>query len=109
MEWAEWAAACIKICTNKKYTCKIRTGHIYYAPFLFLIKHMKTELLKQAKRRVPNISVLINMVSKRTRQLIAGERPMIKVDNQQMDLEDISLQEIADGKIMAEIDLSNQE
>jgi DNA-directed RNA polymerase subunit omega len=70
---------------------------------------MKIELLELAKRRVPNTSVLINMVSKRTRQLIAGERPTIKVENQQVDLEDIALQEIAEGKIMAEIDLSGQQ
>lgn len=86
-----------------------RAGHIYYAPFLFLDKYMKIELLELAKRRVPNTSVLINMVSKRTRQLIAGERPTIKVENQQVDLEDIALQEIAEGKIMAEIDLSGQQ
>ncbi|MFC1454187.1 DNA-directed RNA polymerase subunit omega [Verrucomicrobiota bacterium] len=70
---------------------------------------MKIKLLKLATRRVPNISVLINMVSKRTSQLIAGEHPIIKVDNKQMDLEDIALQEIAEGKIMAEIDLSEQQ
>lgn len=69
---------------------------------------MNTELLELAKRRVPNISVLINMVSQRSRQLIAGHRPMVKVENQQVDFEDIALKEIAEGKIMAEIDLAKQ-
>lgn len=69
---------------------------------------MNMELLESARRRVPNVSVLINMVSKRTRQLIAGHRPMIKVENQQVDFEDIALMEIAEGKIMAEIDLAAQ-
>lgn len=69
---------------------------------------MKIELLEQARRRVPNISVLINMVSKRTRQLISGERPMVKPENPQVDLEDIAIREISEGKIMAEIDLSEQ-
>jgi DNA-directed RNA polymerase subunit omega len=71
-------------------------------------KIMNTELLELAKRRVPNTSVLLNMVSKRARQLIAGNRPMIKVANQHADLEDIVLQEIAEGKLMAEIDLASQ-
>ena len=70
---------------------------------------MNTELLEQARHRVPNTSVLVNMVSKRTRQLIAGERPLIKVDSQQFELEDIALQEIVAGKIMAEIDLAGQQ
>ena len=69
---------------------------------------MNVELLELAKHRVPNTAVLVNMVSKRARQLIAGNHPMIKIENQQMDFEDIALKEIAEGKIMAEIDLSSQ-
>ena len=68
---------------------------------------MNVELLELAKRRVPNISVLVNMVSIRARQLIAGNHPMVKLENQQIDFEDIALQEIAEGKIMAEIDLAS--
>jgi DNA-directed RNA polymerase omega subunit len=70
---------------------------------------MNVELLELAKRRVPNIAVLVNMVSKRARQLLAGNHPMIKIENQQMDFEDIALTEIAEGKLMAEIDLSEQQ
>ena len=77
--------------------------------FVFCHKSMNIELLELAKRRVPNTSVLVNMVSKRARQLIAGNHPMVKIENQQMDIEDIALKEIAEGKIMAEIDLSEQQ
>jgi len=73
-----------------------------------MIKKMNVELLEAAKHRVPNISVLINLVSKRSRQLIAGQRPMVKVESRQPELEDIVLKETADGKIMAEIDLSGE-
>lgn len=69
---------------------------------------MNIDLIEAAKRRVPNISVLINMVSKRTKQLIASHRPMVKVDMQHTNSEDIALKEIIEGKIMAEIDLSGQ-
>jgi len=68
---------------------------------------MNIELLESARHRVPNTSVLINMVSTRSRQLIAGQRPMVKVENQQADFEDIALKEIVEGKIMAEIDLAS--
>jgi len=74
--------------------------------FVFCHKTMNVELLELAKRRVPNTSVLVNMVSKRARQLIAGNRPMVKIENPHADFEDIALQEIAEGKLMAEIDLS---
>ena len=77
--------------------------------FVFCHKTMNVELLELAKRRVPNTSVLVNMVSKRARQLIAGNHPMVKIENQQMDFEDIALKEIAEGKLMAEIDLSGQQ
>ncbi len=70
------------------------------------IKIMNVALLELAKRRVPNLSVLVNMVSKRCRQLIAGNHPLVKVENQHVDFEDIALQEIAEGKMMAEIDLA---
>ena len=69
---------------------------------------MNIELLELARRRVPNISVLVNMVSKRSRQLIAGNHPMVKIENQKVDFEDIALQEIAEGKMMAEIDIASE-
>ena len=70
---------------------------------------MNIELLKSAKIRVPNVSVLINMVSKRVRQLIKGQRPLVKPQTPDEDLEDIAMREIAEGKIVAEIDFSESE
>lgn len=70
---------------------------------------MNTELLKSAKMRVPNVSVLINMVSQRVRQLINGQRTLVKPPNPDEDLEDIALREIAEGKIVAEIDFSKSD
>jgi len=48
----------------------------------------------------------MNMVSKRVRQLILGERPLVKVENPYEDREDIAIREIAEGKLVAEIDLT---
>lgn len=67
---------------------------------------MNAELLEAAKARVPNIPVLVNMVSKRVRQLNAGFRPYVRMDKPDEDKLDIALREIAEGKLIAEIDFS---
>ncbi len=67
---------------------------------------MNLELLDQAKERVSCIPVLINMVSKRVRQLNAGFRPYVKPEHPNEDKLDVALREIAEGKIIAEMDFS---
>jgi DNA-directed RNA polymerase subunit omega len=62
---------------------------------------MKTHLIDEAAKVIGNKQQLINMVSKRLRELSAGSRPMIEVDLQ-MGLADIALAEIAAGKLTAE-------
>ncbi len=69
---------------------------------------MNIELLEQAKAKVPSTPVLVNMVSKRVRQLIAGMRPYIKPDSPNEDKLDIALREIAEGKIIAEMEFAAQ-
>jgi len=59
-----------------------------------------------ARQRVPGVSVLINMISMRVRQFIAGHRPLVKPNNPNEDIEDIAIREIAEGKIVAEIDFT---
>ena len=68
---------------------------------------MNLELLDQAKARVPSIPVLINMVSKRVRQLNAGFRPYVKPASPGEDKMDVALREIGEGKLIAEIDFSS--
>jgi DNA-directed RNA polymerase subunit omega len=65
---------------------------------------MKSQHINEAANVVPNKQQLINMVSKRVRELSAGSRPMIEVDYQigQMGLADIALAEIAAGKLAAQ-------
>lgn len=70
---------------------------------------MKTEPLETARQRVPSISVLINMISLRVRQLLAGQRPLVKPESPNEDIEDIAIREIAEGKIVAEIDFGQSE
>ncbi|MCX7819466.1 MAG: DNA-directed RNA polymerase subunit omega [Kiritimatiellae bacterium] len=64
---------------------------------------MNVTYLEQAKTRVPNVQVLVNMVSRRVRQLISGQRPLVKPDNLNMEKMDIALKEIATGKLTVEM------
>ena len=68
---------------------------------------MDFELLDKARERVPSVPVLINMVSKRVQQLNAGFRPLVKRLRNDEENMDLALREIADGKMIAEIDFSS--
>ena len=65
---------------------------------------MNLKLLEEAKARVPSLPVLINMVSKRVRQLNAGFRPYVRPESHDEEPTDTALSEIADGKLIAEMD-----
>ncbi|MDD4871804.1 MAG: DNA-directed RNA polymerase subunit omega [Kiritimatiellae bacterium] len=67
---------------------------------------MNIQLLEAAKSRVGSVPVLINMVSKRVKQLNAGFRPYVKPSGPDEDKLDIALKEISEGKIIAEMDFS---
>lgn len=59
---------------------------------------MKQQLVQDALAKIENPQILINMVSKRVRQLGQGFRPLIPV-NPKMTFMDVALKEIADGKL----------
>jgi DNA-directed RNA polymerase subunit K/omega len=65
--------------------------------------NVNTNYLELAKQKVSNIPLLINIVSRRVRQLNQQARPMVKADTPQMSNMDIALKEIAEGKMSAEI------
>lgn len=64
--------------------------------------HMNAELVKKALTKVPNPAVLVNMISRRVRQLSAGGggtgRPLI-ADVGTLGLADIALREIIEDKM----------
>jgi DNA-directed RNA polymerase subunit omega len=62
---------------------------------------MTSNLVEEATKIVPSAQVLINMVSKRVRQLTAGHRPMIQA-GPRMGFSDIALTEIIEGKLKFE-------
>ena len=65
---------------------------------------MDAKLLKAAHEKVPSVPVLVNLVSKRVRELINGAKPLIRPTSLDVDKCDIALQEVAEGKLIAEID-----
>src|SRR5690349_9161677 len=65
------------------------------------LRHMTTQLLQEAAQVIPNQQLLINVVSKRVRQLGLGHRPMVEA-SPRASLTDIALKEIIAGKLTFE-------
>ena len=65
---------------------------------------MNSELLKRAHEKIPSTPVLVNLISKRERELINGAKPLVKPESLDEDKCDIALREVAEGKLIAEID-----
>jgi DNA-directed RNA polymerase subunit omega len=65
------------------------------------LRHMTTQLVQEAAQVIPNQQLLINVVSKRVRQLGLGHRPMVET-TPRMSLTDIALKEIIAGKLAFE-------
>jgi len=59
---------------------------------------MTSHLLEEALKKVPTQQVLVNIVSKRVRQLNQGERPLVEAGFR-TGYADIALQEIIEGKL----------
>lgn len=59
---------------------------------------MKDEYINAALKIIDNRNVLINLVSRRVRQLKFGMKPLIE-SLEKLELEDIALREIIEGKI----------
>jgi DNA-directed RNA polymerase subunit omega len=65
------------------------------------LRHMTTQLLQEAAQVIPNQQLLINVVSKRVRQLGLGHRPLVEA-SPRASLTDIALKEIIAGKLTFE-------
>ena len=72
------------------------------SPNLVVSFRMKSKYLEPAQQRVPNPELLINLVSRRVRQLVQGHRPITQTDPR-MDFSEIALKEISEGKLSYEV------
>ena len=62
---------------------------------------MSSYLLEEAAKIIPNTAVLVNVVSKRVRQLSNGRPPLVEV-GLRMSHADVAFKEIIEGKIKVE-------
>ena len=63
---------------------------------------MKSKYLETAQQLIPLPELLVNLVSKRVRQLAQGHRPLTQIDPR-MDFAEIALKEITEGKLSYEL------
>ena len=69
---------------------------------------MKADLIKAAAEVITNQQILVNMVSRRVRQLTLGHRPLVACAPGLREA-DIALTEIANGKLTFESTLGENE
>lgn len=62
---------------------------------------MSSTLLEEAFKVIPSQQLLVNVISKRVRQLTAGHRPMVEA-GPRMGFADIALTEVIEGKLKYE-------
>ncbi len=59
---------------------------------------MRDDYLKKAQLVIKDPNILINVVSRRVKQLRAGMKPLVE-SLERLDLEDLALREIIEGRI----------
>lgn len=59
---------------------------------------MRDDYLKAARKKIPDPNILVNVVSRRVKQLKSGLKPLVE-SLERLDPEDIALREIIDEKI----------
>ncbi len=62
---------------------------------------MRDDYIKEALKVVPDHNLLINVVSRRVKQLKRGSRPLVE-SLEKLAPEDIALREVIEGKIVYE-------
>jgi DNA-directed RNA polymerase subunit omega len=63
---------------------------------------MREDYIKQAQQAIPNVNILINLVSRRVKQLRSGSKSLID-SLEHLEPEDIALREIIEGRVSFEL------
>jgi DNA-directed RNA polymerase subunit omega len=63
---------------------------------------MRDDYIKEAIKSIPDPNVLINVVSRRVKQLKRGNRPLVE-SLEKLSPEDVALREVIEGKISFEL------
>lgn len=63
---------------------------------------MRDEYLTEAQKVIPDANILINVVSRRVKQLKYGMKPLVE-SLERLEPEDVALREVIEGKIDYEL------
>ncbi|MDD3181094.1 MAG: DNA-directed RNA polymerase subunit omega [Opitutaceae bacterium] len=63
---------------------------------------MRDEYIREAQKVISDPNILINVVSRRVKQLRRGSRPLVE-SLEKLSPEDVALREVIDGKISYEL------
>jgi DNA-directed RNA polymerase subunit omega len=63
---------------------------------------LRDDYIKEAQKVITDPNILVNVVSRRVKQLRQGNRPLVE-SLEKLNLEDIALREIIEGKISYEL------
>ena len=69
---------------------------------LFPTDAMRDEYIKEAQKVIQDPNILINVISRRVKQLRRGSRPLVE-SLEKLSPEDIALREVIEGKISYEL------
>lgn len=90
-------------CGTKKVVAKRDTPHTLQNIFLFLQEaNVREDYLRQAQKVITDPNILINVVSKRVKQLKFGGKPTVE-SLEKLSLEDVALLEVIKGNITYEL------
>jgi DNA-directed RNA polymerase subunit omega len=63
---------------------------------------LRDEYLKEAQKIIPDPNILINVISRRVKQLKFGMKPLVE-SLEKLEPEDVALREVIEGKIDYEL------
>jgi DNA-directed RNA polymerase subunit omega len=63
---------------------------------------LRDNYIKEAQKVITDPNILVNVVSRRVKQLRQGNRPLVE-SLEKLNLEDVALREIIEGKISYEL------
>ena len=66
---------------------------------------MKPHLVKEASKVIQDPQILINVVSRRVRQLNSGRQPLVNSTGERLGIADMALLEIIEGKVVYDQDV----
>jgi len=72
-----------------------------FLPIKHLFRSMRDDYIKEALKTVPDPNMLINVISRRVKQLKRGSRPLVE-SLEKLAPEDVALREVIEGKIVFE-------